>query len=234
VSDLIDELAAYHASKQEAAEGRERQVAEAREQRRQYDAVWDPVIRACRFDVSVDEAARNFLALGRLLKARGYDAYLPSIIAHRKEAMQRGDKWAPGELAVLELLRWAVAPKTSKAGMARAFRDVKVLRSGYGAGSISGKAVNVSQFFDIWHAHGGTLPKVKRPKPQEQPATPKLTKDGPWSQPDGPAQWAKKFNVSVSTVKRRFADGSIRVKKLSPKSYLVHVDDVPSVANGPR
>ncbi len=58
--------------------------------------------------------------------------------------------------------------------------------------------------------------------------------DGPWSQPDGPAQWAKKFNVSVSTIKRRFADGTIRNKKYSPKSYAVHIDDLPKSPNTPK
>jgi len=49
----------------------------------------------------------------------------------------------------------------------------------------------------------------------------------PWSQPDGPKQWAKKFGFSVDTLKRRFEDGSIRHKKLTTKSYCIHVDDLP-------
>jgi hypothetical protein len=51
--------------------------------------------------------------------------------------------------------------------------------------------------------------------------------DGPWSKPDGPIQWAKKFGFSTTTLNRRFKDGKIRYKKLSSKSYCIHVDDVP-------
>lgn len=51
--------------------------------------------------------------------------------------------------------------------------------------------------------------------------------DGPWSQPDTPKRWAKVFGVNVQTIKRRFQDGKIRNKKLSDRSYQVHVDDVP-------
>jgi hypothetical protein len=53
------------------------------------------------------------------------------------------------------------------------------------------------------------------------------TADGPWSKPDGPKQWAKAFNCSPSTLKRRFEAGTIRHKKLSSKSYCIHVDDLP-------
>ena len=53
------------------------------------------------------------------------------------------------------------------------------------------------------------------------------TADGPWSKADGPQQWAKKFGFSTDTLMRRFEDGTIRHKKLSSKSYRIHVDDVP-------
>jgi len=49
----------------------------------------------------------------------------------------------------------------------------------------------------------------------------------PWSKPDGLSQWAKKFGFSPDTLKRRFKDGTIRHKKLSIKSYRIHVDDLP-------
>jgi len=52
--------------------------------------------------------------------------------------------------------------------------------------------------------------------------------DGPWSPPDSPASWAKRFGVSWDTLKRRFADGTIRHKKLTAKSYRIHLDDMPS------
>jgi hypothetical protein len=51
--------------------------------------------------------------------------------------------------------------------------------------------------------------------------------DGPWSKPDGPTQWAKKFGFSSDTLMRRFKAGTIRHKKLSSKSYCIHVDDLP-------
>ena len=51
--------------------------------------------------------------------------------------------------------------------------------------------------------------------------------DGPWSQPDSPKQWARKFGFSTATLMRRFNDRMIRHKKLSSKSYCIHVDDLP-------
>ncbi|HEY4759559.1 MAG TPA: hypothetical protein VIH42_03165 [Thermoguttaceae bacterium] len=48
-----------------------------------------------------------------------------------------------------------------------------------------------------------------------------------WSKPNGPSQWAKFYGISVDTMIRRFQDGKIRNKKLSTKSYRVHVDDLP-------
>lgn len=53
------------------------------------------------------------------------------------------------------------------------------------------------------------------------------TADGPWSEPDSPKQWAKRFNMSWDTLKRRIDEGKIRVKKLTSKSYQIHVDDLP-------
>jgi hypothetical protein len=48
-----------------------------------------------------------------------------------------------------------------------------------------------------------------------------------WSNQDSPKQWAKRFGFSVDTLNRRFKDGTIRFKKLSPKSYCINVDDLP-------
>lgn len=48
-----------------------------------------------------------------------------------------------------------------------------------------------------------------------------------WSAPDYPSQWAKRFGFSVDTLMRRFDKGVIRCKKLSTKSYCIHVDDLP-------
>ena len=54
------------------------------------------------------------------------------------------------------------------------------------------------------------------------------SQSGLWSKQDGPTQWAKKFGFSVDTLMRRFEDGTIRHKKLSTKSYQIHVDDLKS------
>jgi hypothetical protein len=53
-----------------------------------------------------------------------------------------------------------------------------------------------------------------------------------WSHPQNPAQWARVFGVSVNTIKRRFAAGTIRNRKLSTKSYIVAVDDLPANEKG--
>ena len=51
--------------------------------------------------------------------------------------------------------------------------------------------------------------------------------DGPWSTPDTPARWAKRFKVSPRTFKRHVAGGKIRAKPLSDRSYQIHLDDLP-------
>jgi hypothetical protein len=50
---------------------------------------------------------------------------------------------------------------------------------------------------------------------------------GKWSEPDLPGQWARRFRISPDTLTRRVKDGKIRVKKLSSKSWCIHVDDLP-------
>jgi hypothetical protein len=59
-------------------------------------------------------------------------------------------------------------------------------------------------------------------------AVPVRSGNAQWSEPDAPSQWAKRFGCSWDTLKRRFADGSIRHLKLSTKSYRIHLDDVPT------
>jgi len=48
-----------------------------------------------------------------------------------------------------------------------------------------------------------------------------------WSKSDTPKRWAKRFGVSVSTIKRHFRDGSIPNRPLSDRSYQVRLDSVP-------
>lgn len=74
-------------------------------------------------------------------------------------------------------------------------------------------------------AAGGTNRRVEHPAPPGEPAG---SDDGPWSPPDTPTRWAKQFNLSWDTLKKRFEDGAIRAKKLSSKSYQVHINDLPS------
>lgn len=50
---------------------------------------------------------------------------------------------------------------------------------------------------------------------------------GKWSEPDLPGQWARRFRISLDTLTRWVKDGKIRVKKLSSKSWRIHVDDLP-------
>jgi hypothetical protein len=65
------------------------------------------------------------------------------------------------------------------------------------------------------------------PNKAAEPTT-SVQDDGRWSKPDTPTRWAKTFKVSVRTLKRRFADGTIRHKELSDRSYMIHLDDLPS------
>jgi hypothetical protein len=49
-----------------------------------------------------------------------------------------------------------------------------------------------------------------------------------WTTADGPSQWARMFDVSLTTFRRRLKDGSIRHKKLSTKSYQIAIADLPA------
>lgn len=78
------------------------------------------------------------------------------------------------------------------------------------------------------------LPEVGNASQGDEPSA-----GGPWSKPDGPTQWAKKYRCSQRTwVDTRIAihpaepkPGQIRVKKHSTRSYSVHVDDLPKEAS---
>ena len=59
--------------------------------------------------------------------------------------------------------------------------------------------------------------------PSDKPAD-----NGPWSLADTPTRWGKVFGFSPKTFVRRVADGKIRAKKLSDRSYQVHTGDLPS------
>ena len=48
-----------------------------------------------------------------------------------------------------------------------------------------------------------------------------------YSEPDGPSQWAKKFNMSPKTFIRRVKEGKIRAVKFSTKSYRILKSDLP-------
>ena len=63
-------------------------------------------------------------------------------------------------------------------------------------------------------------------RPDENAA--KADQAGPWSKQDTPSRWGKKFGCSADTFIRRYEDGTIRAKKLSDRSYQVHVDDIPA------
>lgn len=69
-----------------------------------------------------------------------------------------------------------------------------------------------------------TQPAIETTKAEQKKAP---QSNGQWSKPDTPSRWAKRFGFSVDTFKRRVNDEKIRAKKLSDKSYQVHVDDLP-------
>ena len=75
---------------------------------------------------------------------------------------------------------------------------------------------------------GATEPeKATGPAEPVAATAPQQPDDGPWSEADGPKQWARKFGFSVDTLIRRFKDGTIRHKKFSSKSYAIHEADLP-------
>ncbi len=52
-------------------------------------------------------------------------------------------------------------------------------------------------------------------------------REGPWSKPLSPAQWAKVFDCSADTFYRMRKEGTIRYKELTPTRLQIHVDDLP-------
>jgi hypothetical protein len=146
---IFDKLDQEATSKQQAAEQRRQQAAEAAEQRRELDRAWGQAIAAC------DTAA--FLELGRLLKARGYDAYLPAIIATRQQAMDNGDQEAPAELCVAESLRLACDAKPKRREIAKRLATAAKL-AGDGLAFHVGA---IHDYLELRHEHGGELPKVE-------------------------------------------------------------------------
>jgi hypothetical protein len=72
---------------------------------------------------------------------------------------------------------------------------------------------------------------------QEQPAAPAILPapeaGGPWSPADSPRRWGKLFGFSGKTFVRRVDDGTIRAKKLSNRSYQVHLSDLPEAKADP-
>jgi hypothetical protein len=229
MSDLLTKLADIQANKQQTAKTRREQADQDRQQQRDLDAAWNRAIRVCNSRVS-GKAVQDLLELGRLLRAAGYHAYLPSIIATRQKAVESGHHDGPAELYVAELLRLASDAKPKPRTISKHLDAAGELWPdgfGFPVGAIR-------DYLELRHKHGGTLPE---PPPEQQPrkkssAKPpaKPDQEGPWSKPDGPRQWARVFGFSVDTLMRRFADGTIRHKKYSPKSYAIHVADLPKAA----
>jgi len=50
-----------------------------------------------------------------------------------------------------------------------------------------------------------------------------------WTTADSPSRWAKLFDISPPTFMRRLKEGKIRHKKLSTKSYLIAIADLPAM-----
>jgi hypothetical protein len=57
---------------------------------------------------------------------------------------------------------------------------------------------------------------------------------GPWSEPDSPSRWAKRFKISARSFIRHVEKGIIRARKLSDKSYQVALADIPKPQASPR
>ena len=66
-----------------------------------------------------------------------------------------------------------------------------------------------------------------RPEASGGPLATDDEQGGPWSQADAPKCWGKVFGFSAATFIRRVKAGTIRAKKLSDKSYQVHLGDIP-------
>jgi len=164
---LLDNLAEETAAQQKAAEERRRNRADERDRERQFDAAWGNVIRACTFRLPdgppgkdfFQEAETSFRALGALLVERGWDGYLPAIIATRKEAVARDDLDARPELYVAECLRLACWPATVEGTIAEHLaRAAELWPHG-----IDNQADNVHEFLRIREMHGGELPPERMP-----------------------------------------------------------------------
>jgi hypothetical protein len=56
----------------------------------------------------------------------------------------------------------------------------------------------------------------------------KTASDCDWSLPQSPKEWAREFGVHVKTFIRWVRKGTIRAKRLSPKSYQIALGDVPT------
>lgn len=50
---------------------------------------------------------------------------------------------------------------------------------------------------------------------------------GMWSKAESPTEWGSLFGITSRAFVNRCKEGTIRHKKLSSKSYQVHVDDIP-------
>ena len=49
-----------------------------------------------------------------------------------------------------------------------------------------------------------------------------------WSEPNFSSQWAKVFQCSVSTLRRRVKAGTLHIKRFSPRQWQIREDDLPS------
>jgi hypothetical protein len=216
MSDLLTKLANAQASKQRPAKARREQADQERQRQFALGKAWQGFIRACELN---GPAADATLTLGALLKAHGCN--LPTMIAKRRKA-----KASNAELAVLELLRLATASEPSKAKITKAVEKVAAVE--WPMGGLDEEADTIRDYFRKHNAHGILPPPPPRKKPTAPASLPaKSNQDGPWSEPDTPTRWAKRFKVKPKTFKRYVTNGKIRAKKLSDRSYQVNLADLP-------
>jgi hypothetical protein len=113
-------------------------------------------------------------------------------------------------------------------------RKFQAARKVFGVARLQSAALRVAERFARPEpAAPPAEPESAPPVPAKPAALPKTPSEsappynGPLSNPDTPARWAKKFQMSSKTFKRHVLRGKIRAKILSDRSYQIAVGDIP-------
>jgi hypothetical protein len=86
---------------------------------------------------------------------------------------------------------------------------------------------------DGWRAVGSELDEGLAVRLQQEyyGALDRMEPDEKWSDPDSPSEWAKKFRMSLSTLKRRIDDGKIKRQVVTAQRWRIRVADVDTWAS---